>query len=544
MDHVQYSPYDAPHPHPSAAPSATGTGGTSVTESITNPRTMSALLAEEYTMNPSTPLPSFLEMNLVDGTADSGRRALGQCLDAVAARCSAMAAVSATAPSDVAGNNSGVIAPSQQQQQQQQQSMVSAWKIRLATLIARTCKQYSPEIILLITYAVQRVSMSKSSALAEESVYGMKRTRARYERGQDGTGASMRLSPLTEADRVRCALVAALLPYLKERLGWYYKRNKDRATIVTSSPADSTGSIDRGVNAQMDRIRTKVKAIFLKLYPYLQMTTDGASLAYQFLFLAGMTGYYSPSMHVLGVLARRVTRADFQEAEREKQQRQLAAKPAMNRGKGSGSTPPSSSGSVSNVNAAVMAGLQSGRADGAVRAIRTAILVGGSTMLITAWISHFREELRTRRRRWITGEDEARQGENGGSTHTEAAGTSISSGNRRSSVWSPQTFPIPPPYPPKLLDESESEVIRKGLPTDKSLCPICHRTRVNPAASTSGYVFCYRCIVMHIRTNGETCPLTGMHCPESRVVRLFEPTAAAEGPDLRDGQISGQGTSS
>lgn len=534
MDHVQHSPYDAPHPHPSTTPSATATGGTSVTESITNPRTVGALLAEEYTMNPSTPLPSFLEMNLVDGTADSGRRALGQCLDAVAAKCSAMVA-SANAPNDVSGNGGGIVPA-----QQQQQTMMSAWKIRLATLIARTCKQYSPEIILLITYAAQRVSMSKSSALAEESVYGMKRTRARYERRQDGMVVSMRLSPLTEADRVRCALVAALLPYLKERLGLYYRRNKDSATIITS-PADT--SIDSGINAQMDRIRTKVKAIFLKVYPYLQMTTEGASLTYQFLFLAGMTGYYSPSMHVLGVLARRVTRADFQEAEREKQQRQLAAKAAMKSGKGSSSTS-TSSGSISNVNTAVMAGLQSGRADGAVRAIRTAIMVGGSTMLITAWISHFREELRRRRRRWITGEDEAQQGGNVGSNSAETGATSSSAGNGRSSVWSPRTFPIPPPYPPKLLDESESEVIRKGLPTDKSLCPICHRTRVNPAASTSGYVFCYRCIVMHIRTNGETCPLTGMHCPESRVIRLFEPTAGSEEQDLQDGQRSGQSTSS
>ena len=62
-----------------------------------------------------------------------------------------------------------------------------------------------------------------------------------------------------------------------------------------------------------------------------------------------------------------------------------------------------------------------------------------------------------------------------------------------------------------------------------NLCPLCHRPRVNPAASTSGYVFCYRCIILHLREKGEYCPLTGVACPQSRVVRLFEETGASSG---------------
>lgn len=552
-----YSPYEPPHSHPGTTPSnTTGTAATSVTESITNPTNMSSLLAEEYTMNPSTPLPSFLEMNLVDGTAESGRRALGQCLDAIVARCEA--AMRRTMPGHGASLSAGAgVAVSQQSLQT---STILAWKLRLATIISHACKRYGAEIVLLITYAVERYSMQKSSALAEESVYGMKRCRARYERDDDGNGGgrgagafSLRLSALTERDKVRCALVAALLPYIKERLGSYYKKNKDSHNAITTSSTDNDRS-----TPSISRIRSKIETIFINIYPYLHMTSEGASLAYQFLFLAGMTGYYSPSMHALGVLARRVTRADLQEAEQaqrqaqlqqQQNQRQLAAKSTAGIGNGNSGRTTTSSGSKSKVRTALMAGIQSGKVDGAVRAIQTAIIVGGSSMLLSAWVAHFCQELRERRRRWITGEDDARQrsAAGGNMAQTGRPATTYSNAgpsNGNGNVWSPQSFTIPPPYPPKLLDESESEVIRKGVPTDKSLCPICHRTRVNPAASTSGYVFCYRCIVMHIRTNGETCPLTGMHCPESRVIRLFEPTAGAGHQEPQDGQRAGQSTSS
>jgi len=90
-------------------------------------------------------------------------------------------------------------------------------------------------------------------------------------------------------------------------------------------------------------------------------------------------------------------------------------------------------------------------------------------------------------------------------------------------------LPIPPPpLPPNLIDEIDSSV-------DKWSCPICKETRINPTAATSGYVYCYKCIVSHIRNVGEYCPLTGMPCPERRVVRLFEPTA----PTIRRGVAVG-----
>jgi len=547
-----------------AAPAAAGAAHPhAVADAMTNPTSLSHLLAEEYTMNPSTPLPSFLEMNLVDATNASGRRTLHQVLDGLRAKCDEIARQRQRRVGNERYSN------------EQTASAAPSLKVRLASHVSHILQHYKSEIMLVVLYGVERCSLMKSSATAAESVYGMKRTRVVMERGDSGGAGidgGMRLVPLTDADKVRCAVVAVLLPYLKEKLALLYRKQLSSATTNDSS---TRRSHTLGAGGRLDRMRRKIRSIFGTVYPYLSMTTEGASLAYQFLYLAGMTGYNAPSMHVLGVLARRITRADLQvqvqQQQRPNQQQKRgeqhrrqsaganangegreivvgnAAKPARRTEGGSNST-------SANIGTAVVTRLKSGKADDIVRAIRTVIIVGGSTLLVTGWIAHFREELRQRRRRWITGEDDAGPSNSNNLVQQQQQGRPTTR-DRNRNIWT-QSNPIPPPHPPKLLDESESEYIRRGLPTDTVCCPMCHRPRVNPAASTSGYVFCYRCLVMHLRSNGERCPLTGMHCPESRVIRLFEPTATdastADGVSENDdsaervagggGQVAGQNT--
>ena len=345
--------------------------------------------------------------------------------------------------------------------------------------------------------------------------------------------------------RHRCGAAALF----KRKVGSDYRKMQSLEDGGGASPSVSA-IISTQTPTRLERIRHKLLTIFRTVYPYLSMTTEGASLAYQFLYLAGMTGYYSPSMHVLGVLTRRITRADLQHQQQHhhqqgkqhvQQQSRARSAAKLSHSHANGTVPPADSsvrgmmesGSKSSpvpsgIGTAVMSSLQSGKADHVVRAIRTAIIVGGSTLLVTGWVAHFREELRQRRRRWIAGEDGTTDHDSENLQQRQQRlqgrqGVNTIGANRN--IWTEQSNPIPPPHPPTLLDESESEYVRRGLPTDTSSCPICHRRRVNPAASTSGHVFCYRCLVMHLRSHGERCPLTGMHCPESRVIRLFEPTA-------------------
>lgn len=73
---------------------------------------------------------------------------------------------------------------------------------------------------------------------------------------------------------------------------------------------------------------------------------------------------------------------------------------------------------------------------------------------------------------------------------------------------------IPPPQPLKTA---------RGClipPTNKS-CAICREKQVNPCASSSGYVFCYLCLVRFVK-DSPTCPISGISCTESDILRLYE----------------------
>ncbi|PHJ17575.1 pex2 pex12 amino terminal region protein [Cystoisospora suis] len=59
------------------------------------------------------------------------------------------------------------------------------------------------------------------------------------------------------------------------------------------------------------------------------------------------------------------------------------------------------------------------------------------------------------------------------------------------------------------------------LPQDESLCPLCRKPRSNPACIPSGYVFCYRCIVMYVRSHGY-CPVTKLRVLEPHIRRIYE----------------------
>jgi hypothetical protein len=71
--------------------------------------------------------------------------------------------------------------------------------------------------------------------------------------------------------------------------------------------------------------------------------------------------------------------------------------------------------------------------------------------------------------------------------------------------------------PPKPLPEARH--VKDCPPTN---CPLCRAPRINPTASSSGYVFCLSCLRAALSSK-PVCPVTGKACPESSVIRLFEP---------------------
>lgn len=57
-------------------------------------------------------------------------------------------------------------------------------------------------------------------------------------------------------------------------------------------------------------------------------------------------------------------------------------------------------------------------------------------------------------------------------------------------------------------------------PRDHSLCALCSEKRRDPCACSSGYVFCYLCILQYVREHGR-CPITAMPCKEEEIIKLY-----------------------
>eukprot|EP01066_Platyproteum_vivax_P004035 Platyproteum_vivax@DN15066_c0_g1_i1.p1 len=85
--------------------------------------------------------------------------------------------------------------------------------------------------------------------------------------------------------------------------------------------------------------------------------------------------------------------------------------------------------------------------------------------------------------------------------------------------------PLPPPEPMPATRANPDTIPLNFpsciLPQDCKQCPLCQRTRTNPACSSSGYVFCYPCIARFVQEHGR-CPVTAMLCQDSEIRRVFE----------------------
>lgn len=88
---------------------------------------------------------------------------------------------------------------------------------------------------------------------------------------------------------------------------------------------------------------------------------------------------------------------------------------------------------------------------------------------------------------------------------------------RQSSAPQPTTREIPPPErlgPVEGVDEHSA--------TAPGKCPLCLQARVNSTAClTSGYVFCYLCIISYVQTSHK-CPVTYAPTDVDDLVRVYD----------------------
>lgn len=95
------------------------------------------------------------------------------------------------------------------------------------------------------------------------------------------------------------------------------------------------------------------------------------------------------------------------------------------------------------------------------------------------------------------------------------------SSDNQGAVKALTSLPAPPP-PLHLLWRGQGGGDGRPGPDLRS-CPLCHRTRSNAAVlSTSGFVFCYRCIYTYVKAN-RRCPLSGFPSEPQHLIKIYSP---------------------
>lgn len=386
------------------------------------------LLAEESTIDPSSTLPSFLEMKLVQETAHAGRKAVHSSIDVVVEKC----------------------------EHAMRNYPVGSLRQKLAKSLSQIFRRYQAELEMVVHYSIERhYLLSSANSLLSESLYGLRRSKI------SGNGS---ISPMNKSDGIRAALILSIWPFLKSRLDNCYEYERSKR-----DDEQANANEDRPIVSQ---IFEKNRSMFIYLYPFLHLSHDGVKLAYQFAYLIGKSVHFDPTLHALGLVVRRITKQDIDNSDRAQQKR-------------------------------VMPPLENQIPQHIVTRLKKAAAVGIASALMVGWLENFRQELIRSRRRLVL--------------NNESPIGSSSGDYKASEVVVP-----PPPTPRPPLNDAEERI---EPPRNKTLCPICLQKRVNPVASSSGNVFCYKCLVMHIREKGPKCPVTSVQCERSQIVQLYEPNA-------------------
>lgn len=213
----------------------------------------------------------------------------------------------------------------------------------------------------------------------------------------------------------------------------------------------------------------KLRKLFKVVYPFLHLSAQGIHLLEQWKYLLGHSLFFDPYSKWLDLVVRRMTEQDQ----------------SPNESTASGS-------SKNNSNKILETTMDTSRSLIANSNLKATALRILSSALVVGWIARVR----------ASRQDLLRQIP----SRMQAGGRE---GRQRHDT-------LPPPPAPSIAKDADLA----SLPA--TICPLCRQPRINPTASTGGYVFCFKCIVAHVQENN-TCPVTGRACPESRLVRLYEP---------------------
>jgi peroxin-12 len=274
---------------------------------------------------------------------------------------------------------------------------------------------------------------------------------------------------MSKRDGLRLAFLVAVGPYLAERGDLFYRRLAEQNGNLSSTAAP---------------LLLKLKKIFKVIYPFLHMSLQGIHLMHRWKYLLGQSVFFDPYSQWLNLVVRRLTTED-----------QATTSKDTNSTKSS-DLQTASNNLLGNTSAVTESIVQN------ATLLKQAAMVLVSSALAVGWLARLRSA-----RRELLQQNRLRVTQ---PPTTDPATTS----NHASSSFL-ESMPPPPPPLPTLKSASRNNCL-------PSVCPLCRQPRVHPTASTGGYVFCLKCLLAYVKERA-ICPITGKDCPESSIVRLYEP---------------------
>lgn len=366
-----------------------------------------SLLAEEILINPTSFLPSFLELKYIEVASHLGRSSLKRFLSTIIRHTTTLRSKSSS--------------------------------FSFMKRILQFFHPYTAELSALITYVVERRILNVYGAtLMEFFMYGLKRSKVTPEG---------KITDITNKDKIRSALMVSLIPYFKEKLPALFHHNIPSPLII-----------EHDNHYQISSWKRKLQLMYVRIYPIFHFALEGTLLAYQWAYLFGRSIYYSPDLHVLHIIPRRLTLEDMSS----KQEPKISPSTPQNKSSSSITWTPSSAKIA-------------------------------SFLFVSRWLFRIFNLMRRRRQR-------------------QAIETVLST-SADPLAFTSLVYPAPEPPLSTLCSQRQQLVVAPGL------CPLCNQIPVNPSASPSGFVYCYKCLVIYIRDHDGLCP-HGYICSEDQIVRL------------------------
>ncbi|CCI39998.1 unnamed protein product [Albugo candida] len=332
---------------------------------------------------------------------------------------------------------------------------------------------YSEEAYAVSKLLLERYCLELHDSTLSEYFYGMKRVIACVPKEKNQS-----FSSLNSERRKKAILFVALFPYMKAKLDQFYERCKQpenierRTARIDDERSDSTSTVCVKTILFFKRWFqlqewNRHKRIYQRLYPLLHFCLESTYVLYQWLYLVGNTRYFSPLLHSLGIVL--VARTPQDQAAYEKIRRDYRIQ--------------------------ILAKLSDG---GPWKQISRILYRLVWTLADHFYVSVMLGLVGYKMLEWIHSEEGA------------AASTSARIGS---------DGPVPPPplAPPLTGPTAHLALLHP------SLCSLCLKTRTNPAASSSGHVFCYPCIYEYVKRH-QKCPLTNIKCDISTIIKVYDET--------------------